>query len=116
MNDLWKLKKKDFIATLNFLTKYGFSYHEDSSSYVNKYGQAIKFSVYRLDPNLWVPSIKLINNSSPDKEKILQVNNEFKLISKKIFKSEKFKLAYIVKHQIEMTNSIYGLLIDKNPK
>lgn len=72
--------------------------------------------MYRLDPNLWVPRINIINNSNPDKVRILQVNKEFKLISKKIFKSEKFKLSYIVKHQIEMTNSVYGLIIEKSPK
>lgn len=113
MNDLWNLKEKDFIAALNFLTTYGFTYHENSSSYINKYGHAIQFAQYRLDPNYWVPRIYLINNNVSDKKRILLVNQEFKLISKKIFKSEKFKLNFIVNYQLEKTNSIFGLIIEK---
>ncbi len=113
MNDLWKLKEEQFIEVLAILESYGFKYYEKDKQYQNNLSQSIQFSYYRLDPNLCVPRVYIINPSVDEKRKILNVNEEFRNICKKRFKTEKYKLAYIVKNQLEIHNSLFGLSIVK---
>ena len=67
MNDLWKLKEEQFIEVLAILECYGFKYNEKEKQYENNLSQSIQFSYYRLDPNLWVPRIYIINPSVDEK-------------------------------------------------
>lgn len=113
MNDLWKLKENQFVEVFSLLENYGFKYNVEKKQYENKYNQSIQFRYYRLDPNLYVPRIYIDNNNYESKRVILNVNEHFKSISKKKFKSERYKLRYIVENELNEKNSIFGLIITK---
>ncbi|XMB71682.1 hypothetical protein RJI07_06110 [Mycoplasmatota bacterium WC30] len=104
--------KNDFYETLSFLENYGFKYVDDEVAFVNKFKQTIKLHYKEYDrgyiySNI-VPEIHITDNNW---RKIINIEEQFKFISKRSHKSYKYKLKEIIQNQIEVHKNIFGLLV-----
>ena len=106
-------EKQGFLDALKFLANYGFSFSESEMMYFNKYNQSIQISYEQLDPNFWIPKIYINNNYDSRKRFALDVYSLYEFLGGKKSKSLMYMLSYIIKHEINTKNSIFGINLSK---